>query len=210
VSAKPAFTPTQSSRGNTGFASARVVPQRDANVDEDGWGHDAPPVTRTQLEKVQPAYQPTKVNMRELTSQQQSSSNPMANRSSENTGPGPVRGAYQPIGRVDISAIRAQAKESGSTKDDRPEIVKGAYEPVGKVDIAAIRAKARSASHCSVDNHGRICNRRRGIQVSRRPLCSFYTTRETYVATEAQGFEQVWWRLNLYWNKGTNSWGLRA
>jgi hypothetical protein len=125
------------------------VPQRDANVDEDGWGHDAPPVTRTQLEKVQPAYQPTKVNMRELTSQQQSSSNPMANRSSENTGPGPVRGAYQPIGRVDISAIRAQAKESGSTKDDRPEIVKGAYEPVGKVDIAAIRAKAQKPSDAS-------------------------------------------------------------
>ena len=150
VSAKPAFTPTQSSRGNFGFASSasrRSVPQRDANVDEDGWGQDAPPVTRTQLEKVQPAYQPTKVNMRELISQQQrSSSSPIANRTSENTGPEPVKGVYQPIGKVDIAAIRAQAKQSGSTADDRPEIVKGAYEPVGKVDIAAIRAKAQRPS----------------------------------------------------------------
>ena len=146
VSAKPAFTPTQSSRGNTGFApstSGRVVPQRDANVDEDGWGHDAPQVTRTQLEKVQPAYQPTKVNMRELASQQQSS---MPNRNSDNTGPEPVRGAYQPVGKVDIAAIRAQARGSGGTKDDRPETVKGSYEPVGKVDIAAIRAKAQRPS----------------------------------------------------------------
>ena len=113
------------------------------NVDEDGWGHDAPQVTRTQLEKVQPAYQPTKVNMRELASQQQSSSNPMADRGSAYTGPEPVRGAYQPVGKVDIAAIRAQARESGSTKDDRPETVKGAYEPVGKVDIAAIKAKSQ-------------------------------------------------------------------
>ena len=152
VSAKPAFTPTQSSRGNVGFASSasgRLVPQRDANVDEDGWGQDAPPVTRTQLEKVQPAYQPTKVNMRELISQQQSSSRPIANRTGDNTGPEPVKGAYQPIGKVDIAAIRAQAKQSGSTTDNRPEIVKGAYEPVGKVDIAAIRAKAQRPSEMS-------------------------------------------------------------
>ena len=150
VSAKPAFTPTQSSRGNSGFVPARVVPQRDPNVDEDGWGHDAPPVTRTQLEKVQPAYQPTKVNMRELTSpSQQERSNPIAGGRNENTGPEPVKGAYQPVGKVDIAAIRAQAKESGSTKNDRPEIVKGAYEPVGKVDIAAIRARAQKPSDVS-------------------------------------------------------------
>jgi len=151
VSAKPAFTPTQSSRGNLGFASpasGRLVPQRDANVDEDGWGQDAPPVTRTQLEKVQPAYQPTKVNMRELISQQQqqSSSSPIANRTGEITGSEPVKGVYQPVGKVDIAAIRAQAKQSGSTTNDRPEIVKGAYEPVGKVDIAAIRAQAQRPS----------------------------------------------------------------
>lgn len=53
-----------------------------------------------------------------------------------------MRGAYQPIGKVDIAAIRAQAQQ----KPDRPDIVKGAYEPVGKVDIAAIRAQARPKS----------------------------------------------------------------
>jgi hypothetical protein len=53
-----------------------------------------------------------------------------------------VKGAYQPVGKVDIAAIRAQARDA---KDDRPTVVKGAYEPVGKVDIAAIRAKAQAA-----------------------------------------------------------------
>lgn len=118
-------------------------------MDEDGWGQDAPPVTRTQLEKVQPAYQPTKVNMRELTSQPQSSSNPTANRSYQSTGPEPVKGVYQPVGKVDIAAIRAQARESGNLHDNRPEIVKGAYEPVGKVDIAAIRAKVQKPTDAS-------------------------------------------------------------
>ena len=61
---------------------------------------------------------------------------------SQNDRPEVVKGAYQPIGKVDIAAIRAQAKEQ---KDDRPTVVKGAYEPVGKVDIAAIRAKAAGA-----------------------------------------------------------------
>lgn len=54
-----------------------------------------------------------------------------------------VKGGYQPVGKVDIAAIRAQAQKK---QDDRPTIVKGAYEPVGKVDIAAIRAKAQKPS----------------------------------------------------------------
>lgn len=112
-----------------------MASQRDTNVDEDGWGQDAPQVTRTQLEKVQPAYQPTKVNMRDLTSQQQGSTSSIGNE--------PVRGAYQPVGKVDIAEIRRQAQNSGSTRDERPEIVKGSYEPTGKVDIAAIRARAQ-------------------------------------------------------------------
>lgn len=62
-----------------------------------------------------------------------------ANRG-ESSGSDLVRGGYQPVGKVDIAAIRAQAKKKD---DDRPTIVKGAYEPVGKVDIAAIRAKAQ-------------------------------------------------------------------
>ncbi|KAM3077404.1 actin binding protein [Clarireedia jacksonii] len=142
---KPVFTPTRPG-GASGFnplAGSRARSNQDANVDADGWGADAPQITRTQLEKVQPAYQPTKVNMAELTKQ------PTASRSNDNGGAdsgadsGVVKGGYQPIGKVDIAAIRAQAKQKD---DDRPTIVKGAYEPVGKVDIAAIRAKAQKPS----------------------------------------------------------------
>ncbi|APA13682.1 hypothetical protein SS1G_07643 [Sclerotinia sclerotiorum 1980 UF-70] len=140
--AKPVFTPTRPG-GVSGFnplAGSRSRTSQNDNVDGDGWGADAPQVTRTQLEKVQPAYKPTKVNMAELTKQ------PTASRSSDGGGADSgaasdvVKGGYQPIGKVDIAALRAQAKSSG---DDRPTIVKGAYEPVGKVDIAAIRAKAQ-------------------------------------------------------------------
>ena len=110
-------------------------------MDEDGWGADAPPVVRSQLEKVAPAYQPTKVNMAELTKQKPEPSRFNGGRSDDS--PEVVKGAYQPVGKVDIAAIRAQAQKTG---DDRPTIIKGAYEPVGKVDIAAIRAKAQKPS----------------------------------------------------------------
>ena len=111
-------------------------------MDEDGWGLDAPQVTRSQLEKVAPAYQPTKVNMAELTKQKEPSSLNGGNRVNNSEGD-VVRGAYQPVGKVDIAALRAQSQKAG---DDRPSIVKGAYEPVGKVDIAAIRARAQKPS----------------------------------------------------------------
>ena len=148
VASKPVFTPTQSSGFSSGYNPvARNLPPKNANVDEDGWGQDAPPVTRTQLEKVSSAYQPTKVNMRELTSQKPA---PSAFSSSQaDDRPDVVRGAYQPIGKVDIAAIRRQAQESGNLKDDRPETVKGSYEPIGKVDIAAIRAKAQKPDDSS-------------------------------------------------------------
>ncbi len=144
VASKPAFTPTQSS-GGAGYspmARSRQGAPKSINVDGDGWGEDAPPVTRTQLEKVQSAYQPTKVNMRDFSSQDKPREPPNDNRGNEST-PGVVKGTYQPVGKVDIAAIRRQAKESGASKDDRPEAIKGSYEPVGKVDIAAIRAKAQ-------------------------------------------------------------------
>ena len=117
------------------------VPQ---NIDEDGWGEDAPPVTRTQLEKVGSAYQPTKVDIRELTSQAPTSSSTARGGGSER--PGVIGGGYQPIGKVDIAEIRRQAREGGNERDERPETVRGSYEPVGKVDIAAIRAKAQPPS----------------------------------------------------------------
>ncbi len=144
VASKPAFTPTQSSSAGSGFnpMARNVVPRPKADVDEDGWGADAPQVTRTQLEKVAPAYQPTKVDMRTLASQQPAASAFSASQPDDDR-PGVVRGAYQPVGKVDIAAIRRQAKESGEAKDDRPQTVKGSYEPVGKVDIAAIRARSQ-------------------------------------------------------------------
>ena len=61
----------------------------------------------------------------------------------DNAAAGVVKGAYEPVGKVDIAAIRRQARETGTTEDERPKIVKGSYEPVGKVDIAAIRARAQ-------------------------------------------------------------------
>lgn len=139
---KPVFTPTNVGGGGSGFnplGRTRAPAPRGGAEDADGWGADAPEVTRSQLEKVGSAYKPTKVNMAELSRGRDDTTR---TSQSQNDRPEVVRGAYQPIGKVDIAAIRAQAKEQ---KDDRPTVVKGAYEPVGKVDIAAIRAKAAGA-----------------------------------------------------------------
>ncbi|EWC44915.1 hypothetical protein DRE_00974 [Drechslerella stenobrocha 248] len=126
-----AYTPTRQ-YGTPAAPRGRPGPAPKAAVDADGWGTDAPQVSRTKLEKVESAYTPTKVNMKEL----------MAQPSSTTSGfekPDVVRGAYQPVGKVDIAAIRAQGDKRF---DSRPDVVKGAYTPVGKVDIAAIRAAA--------------------------------------------------------------------
>lgn len=155
ISPKPAFTPTRSSRAVGGFnplASSRIQPSalKDNDVDEDGWGKDAPPVIRTQLEKVQSSYKPTKVNMRELAAQIPEISKLNESRPDEAAGDrNVVKGGYQPVGKVDIAALRRQAQIADETKDDRPVVVKGSYEPVGKVDIAAIRARAQKPSEDS-------------------------------------------------------------
>lgn len=135
VAKKPVFTPKSIGGGGAGFNPLGRLrePAPKAAEDADGWGADAPQVSRSQLEKVGTAYTPTKVNMAELTAKK--------DESTSNDRPEVVKGAYQPVGKVDIAAIRAQAKDA---KDDRPSVVKGAYEPVGKVDIAAIRAKAQA------------------------------------------------------------------
>ena len=151
TASKPVFTPTQSSRGAGGFnplAGSRsgFNTNRDTNVDEDGWGQDAPPVTRTGLEKVQSSYQPTKVNMRELSSQKAEPSNFNGSTKINEAPSDVVKGGYQPVGKVDIAVLRQQASQSGSSTDDRPTVVKGSYEPVGKVDIAAIKARAQQPS----------------------------------------------------------------
>lgn len=139
VAKKPVFTPTTSSRGSSFNPVVAARNRRNDNVDDDGWGADAPPVTRTQLEKVEPAYKPTKVNIAELVKNQEPSR--FNGSSTQNDTPaGVVKGGYQPVGKVDIAAIRAAAKNK---EDLRPTPVKGAYEPIGKVDIAAIRSKAQ-------------------------------------------------------------------
>lgn len=138
VAKKPAFNPTSSSSAFNPLVAARNKKQD--NVDADGWGDDAPPVTRSEIQKVESAYKPTKVNMADLTGQKQEPSR--FNGGSRQAAPqsDTIGGSYQPVGKVDINAIRAAAKEKN---DDRPTTVKGAYEPIGKVDIAAIRAKAQ-------------------------------------------------------------------
>ncbi|RMZ66955.1 actin binding [Pyrenophora seminiperda CCB06] len=142
VAKKPVFTPKSIGGGGAGFnpLGRSRAPAPKADEDADGWGADAPQVSRSQLEKVGTAYTPTKVNMAELTANKDDST-------SQNDRPEVVRGAYQPVGKVDIAAIRAQARDA---KDDRPTVVKGAYEPVGKVDIAAIRAKAQAGPPASL------------------------------------------------------------
>ncbi|GIJ90806.1 hypothetical protein Asppvi_009769 [Aspergillus pseudoviridinutans] len=151
VASKPAFTPTRTGAVDSktvSNVSARVLPRMSG--DDNGWGPDAPPVTRTELEKVQSAYKPTKVDIEAIKSQNQ----PRTSHYHELPGTennDVVKGGYQPIGKVDIAAIRKQAREAGGFKEDRPEPVKGAYEPVGKVDIAAIRSKAQKQPESSVD-----------------------------------------------------------
>lgn len=137
VAKKPVFTPTTSSSGGSFNPIVAARARRQENVDDDGWGADAPQVTRTQLEKVESAYKPTKVDIASLRKNNDDSRfngpSKQDDRSSDI-----VKGGYQPVGKVDIAALRAQAKEN-----DRPTVVKGAYEPVGKVDIAAIRARSQ-------------------------------------------------------------------
>lgn len=140
VKSKPVFTPTASSSGRLADPLVAARSRRDENVDEDGWGADAPQVTRTQIEKVESAYRPTKVDMAELTKQKPESSRFAGSSRQGNGSSDVIGGGYQPVGKVDIAAIRAAAKKND---DDRPAPVKGAYEPIGKVDIAAIRAKSQ-------------------------------------------------------------------
>lgn len=124
-----------------------IVAARNANLrnknDGDGWGDDAPPVTRSEIQKVESAYKPTKVNMAELTSQKQEPSRFNGAARGEPSRSDVIGGSYQPVGKIDIGAIRASAREK---QDDRPAPVKGAYEPVGKVDIEAIKARSQPPS----------------------------------------------------------------
>ena len=107
---------------------SRAPFRREGNEDADGWGADAPPVTRSELEKVAPAYKPTKVDINELRSQPTSTTSGFSKTSEDREDI--VRGGYQPIGKIDIAALRKGYKE------ERPEPVKGSYTPV---DVGSIR-----------------------------------------------------------------------
>ncbi|KAI0598262.1 hypothetical protein F4775DRAFT_583851 [Biscogniauxia sp. FL1348] len=139
VKSKPVFSSSSASTISFNpLIAARNATLRSKN--DDGWGDDAPPVSRTEIQKVESAYKPTKVNIEELRSQKQEPSRFNGSSKPDDRSSDTIGGSYQPVGKVDIAAIRAAAREK---KDDRPVPVKGAYEPVGKVDIAAIRAKAQ-------------------------------------------------------------------
>ncbi|KAI1258366.1 hypothetical protein F5Y18DRAFT_434411 [Xylariaceae sp. FL1019] len=147
VKSKPVFA--ASSGSSVSFNP--LIAARNANLrsktNDDGWGDDAPPVSRSEIQKVQSAYKPTKVNMDELRNQEQTTSR-FDGSSTTDDRSDVIGGGYRPVGKVDIAAIRAAAKEK---KDDRPTPVKGAYEPVGKVDIAAIRARSQQPSEPAND-----------------------------------------------------------
>ena len=137
VAKKPVFTPTTSGSGGAFNPLVAARTQRRGHTDDDGWGADAPPVTRTEVERVESAYKPTKVDIASLKRNNDDSR--FTGPSKQDSQPGDVvGGGYQPVGKIDIAALRAQAKH-----DDRPTVVKGAYEPVGMVDIAAIKARSQ-------------------------------------------------------------------
>ncbi|KAI5804946.1 hypothetical protein EDC01DRAFT_641447 [Geopyxis carbonaria] len=128
VAAKPAFQPTRVTGGMLPVGS-RAPYKRDEKVDKDGWGEDAPQVTRSQLEKVAPAYKPTKVDINALRAQPTSTTSGFS-RPVNDDGQEVVKGGYQPIGKIDIAALRKGYKE------ERPDPVKGAYQPV---DLGSIK-----------------------------------------------------------------------
>ncbi|KAI5846156.1 hypothetical protein BZA05DRAFT_357600 [Tricharina praecox] len=130
VATKPVFQPTRVLGGMLPVGS-RAPARRDEKVDADGWGADAPQVTRSQLEKVQSAYKPTKVDINELRSQPTSTTSGYS-KSSDEQGE-VVKGGYQPIGKIDIAALKKGYKE------ERPEPVKGSYTPI---DVSSIRKAA--------------------------------------------------------------------
>ncbi|KAJ8097108.1 hypothetical protein POJ06DRAFT_39688 [Lipomyces tetrasporus] len=100
-------------------------------ANESDWG-DTPATLGTEVSKVQSAYKPVKVDLAEIRK----------SGTSQRAYVEPVKGAYQPIGKVDIAALRAGTSNK-ELEAAKPEVVKGTYQPIGKVDIAAIRAEAK-------------------------------------------------------------------
>lgn len=98
-----------------------------SSVPDEDWGDDGA-TGNAGFAKVPSSYKPTKVEV---------------GTTSTSSRPEQVKPSYEPVGKVDIAAIRAAGKDS-KFADDRPTAVKPSYQPVGKVDIAAIRAEAKA------------------------------------------------------------------
>lgn len=105
---------------------SRAPFRRDEKTDADGWGEDAPQVTRSQIEKVPSAYKPTKVDINALRAQPTSTTSGGGAVSDDRE---VVKGGYQPVGKIDIAALKKGYKE------ERPDPVKGSYEPVNVSNI---------------------------------------------------------------------------
>ncbi|KAA8905703.1 hypothetical protein TRICI_005255 [Trichomonascus ciferrii] len=98
-----------------------------SSIPDDEWG-DGGASIQTDFQKVPSSYKPTKVEV---------------GASKAGTRPEPVKSSHEPVGKVDIAALRASGKDS-KFADSRPAPVQSSYQPVGKVDIAAIRAQAKA------------------------------------------------------------------
>lgn len=110
---------------------------------EEDWGDDAPPITESTIQKVPSAYKPTKVDIASIRAKAAAKKAPTPAPPKRNDEPFSTSSSYKPVGKVDISALKNQGRNSPFASD-RPDVVKGAYVPVGKVDIAAIRAQAKA------------------------------------------------------------------
>lgn len=146
----------QASGSKYSGATKKAVPLRPSyraakeGAAEEDWGDAKPVVEKDELNKVESAYKPTKVDISSIRSQPSSTTRSVSG-AERSGGKGPVgtsadkpevvRGSYQPVGKVDINALRAQAKDS-KFKDDGPAPLQSSYKPIGKVDINAIRAAA--------------------------------------------------------------------
>ncbi|ANB15439.1 Abp1p [Sugiyamaella lignohabitans] len=137
---------------------------------EEDWG-DAPPTTSQEaptLTKVQSAYKPTKVDIASLKKPaaappvEKSPDNSISNTSSKRAIFEEPQSSYKPIGKVDIAALRAEARNS-KFGDDRPTPLQSSYQPIGKVDIAAIRAQANA-------NKKELESRPEPLQSSYKPI----------------------------------------
>lgn len=115
-----------------------------SGANEDDWGGAPQVVEKEELNTVKTAYRPTVVDMASLKTKHRVET-PQPKKDSQSRGSvgnySDPKSTYEPIGKVDIAALKAQGKNSPFASS-RSEPLQSSYKPVGKVDIAAIRAQA--------------------------------------------------------------------